>query len=203
MSGTALTTVSPSRTSSRRSTPCVEGCCGPNETVISVSESGSGFRSNEIEDAGMTISFACILSVTLNREILAQRMALIIRRSQYPDQIRVAVESDAEHVINLSLQPVRRFPQSPHRRQARVVLFEEDLYSQPVIAHDGIKMICDCEARACEFAQVHAADVAQIIEPHGRLVAQPGHKFQHTFALGDYGVLVCGFDDLLDRVCEF
>src|SRR5215475_4157368 len=199
MSGMAFTTVSPSRTSSRRSTPCVEGCCGPNETVISVSERGSGFRSNEIEDAGMTISFACILSVTLNREILAQRMALVIRRSQYPDQIRMAVESDAEHVINLSLQPVRRFPQFPHRRQARVVLFEEDLYSQPVIVREGIKVISDCEARTCEFAQVHAADVAQIIKPHGRLIAQPGHKFEQTLALGDDGDLAGGFDDLLDR----
>src|SRR5262249_16913351 len=59
MSGMALTTVSPSRTSSSRSTPCVEGCCGPNETVIRVSESGSGFRSIQIEDVGTTISFAC------------------------------------------------------------------------------------------------------------------------------------------------
>src|SRR5208282_3529870 len=29
ISGTALTTFSPSNSSSTRSTPCVEGCCGP------------------------------------------------------------------------------------------------------------------------------------------------------------------------------
>src|SRR5215472_13675263 len=29
MSGTALTMVSPSRVSTRRNTPCVDGCCGP------------------------------------------------------------------------------------------------------------------------------------------------------------------------------
>src|SRR5262245_64598915 len=56
MSGMALTTVSPSRTSSRRSTPCVEGCCVPNESVIRVSESGSGLRSIEIADCGLRIA---------------------------------------------------------------------------------------------------------------------------------------------------
>ncbi len=53
MSGTALTTVSPSRTSSSRSTPCVDGCCGPSEIVISVSASGSGLRSIEMLVVGM------------------------------------------------------------------------------------------------------------------------------------------------------
>src|SRR5215470_10318510 len=203
MSGMALTTVSPSRTSSRRSTPCVEGCCGPNETVIRVSESGSGFRSIEIEEVGTTISFACILSIALDREIFAQRMALVIGRRQYPERIRVAVKSDAEHVIDLALQPVRRFPQIPHRRQARVVLFEEDLYSKPVIVREGIKVISDGEARACEFAQVHATDVAQVIESQGRLIAQPCHKLEETFAFGDDSDLVRGFDDLFDCVREF
>src|SRR5215813_5545468 len=203
MSGMALTTVSPSSVSSRRSTPCVEGCCGPNETVIKVSESGSGFRSIEIEDVGTTISFACILSVALDREILAQRMALVIHRHQYPAQIWMIVKSDAEHVIYLALQPVRRFPHIPHRRQAGVVLFEEDLYAQPVIVVQGIKMVGDRVSRACEFAQVNAADIAQVIEPKRRFVAQPDHQLDQPFAFGDDGDLARGFDDLLDCVCEF
>src|SRR5262249_60361867 len=156
MSGMALTTVSPSSVSSRRSTPCVEGCCGPNETVIKVSESGSGFRSIEIEDVGTTISFACILSVALDREILAQRMPLVIRRHQYPAQIGMVVKSDAEHVINLALQPVRRFPHIPHRRQTRAVLFEEDLNPQPLVVYDGIKMVGDRVARARDLTHLHA-----------------------------------------------
>src|SRR5436305_3954019 len=45
MSGVHLTIISPSRTSSRRSTPCVEGCCGPIEIVICVS-SGRSMTSN-------------------------------------------------------------------------------------------------------------------------------------------------------------
>src|SRR6185369_17339696 len=111
MSGMAFTTVSPSSTSSRRSTPCVDGCCGPNETVISVSESGSGFRSIAIEEVSTTISFACIvLLIPLDREILAQRMALIIRGHQYPAQIGVAIKGDAEHVIDFALKPIRGFP---------------------------------------------------------------------------------------------
>src|SRR5215475_1650792 len=79
-------------------------------------------------------------SITLDREILAQRVALVIGRRQYPAQIRVAVEGDAEHVINLALQPVRRFPQFPHRRQARVVLFEEDLHPKPVIVYERVEV---------------------------------------------------------------
>src|SRR5262249_17077231 len=186
MSGMALITVSPSSTSSRRSTPCVDGCCGPNETVIKVSESGSGFRSIEIEDVGTTISFACIvLSISLDREILAQRMALVIHRHQYPAQIGVAVKGDAEHVVNFPLQPVRRFPHIPHRRRARVVLFEENFYPQPVIVDEGIEVVGERETRACEFAQVNATDVTQVIESKSRLVAQPGHQLDQPFAFGD------------------
>src|SRR5215213_2437713 len=41
MSGVAFTTISPSSTNSRRSTPCVDGCCGPIEIVICVSSGRS------------------------------------------------------------------------------------------------------------------------------------------------------------------
>src|ERR1051326_1182868 len=41
MSGVHFTTLSPSSTSSRRRTPCVEGCCGPIEIVICVSSGRS------------------------------------------------------------------------------------------------------------------------------------------------------------------
>src|SRR6266496_2505786 len=41
MSGVHFTTISPSSTSSRRNTPCVEGCCGPIEIVIWVSSGRS------------------------------------------------------------------------------------------------------------------------------------------------------------------
>src|SRR5215210_3441678 len=41
MSGVAFTTISPSSTNSKRSTPCVDGCCGPIEIVICVSSGRS------------------------------------------------------------------------------------------------------------------------------------------------------------------
>src|SRR5215204_1559080 len=41
MSGVVFTTISPSSTSSKRSTPCVDGCCGPIEIVICVSSGRS------------------------------------------------------------------------------------------------------------------------------------------------------------------
>src|SRR2546428_4685802 len=41
MSGVAFTTISPSRTNSSRNTPWVDGCCGPIEIVICVSNGES------------------------------------------------------------------------------------------------------------------------------------------------------------------
>src|SRR5215217_6651180 len=41
ISGVAFTTISPSSTNSKRSTPCVDGCCGPIEIVICVSSGRS------------------------------------------------------------------------------------------------------------------------------------------------------------------
>src|SRR5215212_8368993 len=62
MSGTHLTTISPSSTSSSRSTPCVEGCCDPNEMVICVS---SG-RSTTSNCGGRFVVGALIFQSSLN-----------------------------------------------------------------------------------------------------------------------------------------
>jgi hypothetical protein len=72
-----------------------------------------------------------------------------------------------------------------------------------VIVNERIEVVGDCEARACEFAKVHAARVAQVIESQGRLIAQPCHKLEQTFAFGDDGNLIRGFYDFFDCVCEF
>src|ERR1051325_946283 len=121
MSGVALTTDSPSSTSSRRSTPCVEGCCGPIEIVICVSSGRStisncgGMVAEDIITFLIRVfrvnpwpqiytentdqhSFQTVRFVTSQWKILAQRMSLPIIRQENASQIRMAVENHAKHV---------------------------------------------------------------------------------------------------------
>src|ERR1043166_7452249 len=76
MSGVHLTTISPSRTSSRRSTPCVDGCCGPNEMVICVS-SGRSTTSNAGGRFVVDALMPCLLSTSLlfEHEFVCQHAA--------------------------------------------------------------------------------------------------------------------------------
>src|SRR5215210_3228078 len=130
MSGVALTTISPSSTSSRRSTPCVEGCCGPIEIVICVS-SGRSMTSNcggrllivqspmskvqgQCPQSKLTLDFGhwtldlsqTVRFIPAQRKIFAERVAFPIVGQQDATQIRVAVEMDAEQVKGLTLMPV-------------------------------------------------------------------------------------------------
>src|SRR4026209_123906 len=109
MSGVAFTTISPSSTNSRRSTPCVDGCCGPIEMVICVSSGRSTisncggiaaelinlFQSVYTDEHG---SFQTVRLVSTERKILPQRMALPIVREKNPSQIRMAVENHPKQI---------------------------------------------------------------------------------------------------------
>src|SRR6266700_1603885 len=96
-------TFSPSSFSITRSTPCVEGCCGP---IL---------RTNSVESrkvwSGIPASLAAFntqvfldpLLVLLNNPvILAQRIPLPFFRQQDPLHIRVSCKLDAEHVENFA-----------------------------------------------------------------------------------------------------
>src|ERR1700736_2579183 len=116
------TTVSPSSSSTSRSTPCVLGCCGPMFTVIvSVRSSGIVLRSavpRARARASSVLSCArCLvggevsaefflghlqrfrrprLQPDLDREILAQRVTFPVLGHQETPQIAVALEDDPE-----------------------------------------------------------------------------------------------------------
>src|SRR4026209_929053 len=108
MSGVAFTTISPSSTNSRRSTPCVDGCCGHIEIVICVSSgrstiSNCGGIAAELINPLQSVfirgnpctqihtyeygSFQTVRLVSAERKILPQRMALPIVREKNPSQI--------------------------------------------------------------------------------------------------------------------
>src|ERR1700730_16913997 len=102
-------TFSPSSLRITRSTPCVEGCCGPM------------LRTNSVESrkvwsgipALLTALYAQVFlnpSIVLlkNTVVLAQRVALPFFGQQNPRHVRMARELDAEHVEHFALQPVGR-----------------------------------------------------------------------------------------------
>src|SRR5438445_2644660 len=131
MSGTALTMVSPSSVRIRRSVVCVAGCCGPKFSVQRYSRSTPGsaaasMASNGMNHQSFTAESAenfdppfCLRSLQLTvrprnrreivpfspaaqRVVLAQRECRELLRHQNPPQIGMAVENDAEHVVDLA-----------------------------------------------------------------------------------------------------
>src|SRR5512146_3226282 len=135
MCGSARSMTSPSSSSTRRSTPCAAGCCGPKFRVklrISAT-SGSGgcvFQRTLVAvvladhardqrarlDAHRLIHDAALRRVVLHldvadeREVLAERMADEAVVRQQAAQVRMILEQDAEHVERFALVPVRGRP---------------------------------------------------------------------------------------------
>src|SRR5712692_5847669 len=101
-------TFSPSSLRITRSTPCVEGCCGP---IL---------RTNSVESrnvvSGMDLLAAFDVQilpypslVLLDQAVfLAQREALPLLGEKDSAHVWMAFELDAEHVEDLALQPVCR-----------------------------------------------------------------------------------------------
>src|SRR5208283_3579934 len=98
---------SPSSLRMTRSTPCVEGCCGPMLRTSSVeSRKVSGMFLLPALDPHVLLHPARVL--LQDAVILAQRVTLPVFRHQNAPQVRMAGEADAEHIEHLALQPIRR-----------------------------------------------------------------------------------------------
>src|SRR3984957_15922470 len=128
------TTRSPSSFSFTRSTPCVEGCCGPMfkiissapRTVVLTLESSvmrgsliyigrSSLTTHELTAHSLTALDAQVLANPIgvlfqNVVILAQRVALPFVGHQNTGQVRMAFEDDSKHVVAFAFQPVRSGP---------------------------------------------------------------------------------------------
>ena len=155
--------ISPSSSSTSRSTPCVLGCCGPMLTVIvSVRMFRHRVRSSLVPGAtadrvrcwrGTLLRVTCSGSdasrrlADLHRIVLAQRIAFPVLRHQQPPQIGMAVEHDAEQVPDFALEPVGRRPDAADRRDVRVVAVQPHLHAQPQPVRDRDEEVDDLEAR--------------------------------------------------------
>src|SRR5207342_304733 len=97
-------TFSPSNLRMTRSTPCVEGCCGPmlrtNSVVSRKVESGIP-RSLAAFDSQVFLHPALVLLE--NSVVFAQGVALPLVGHQYAPHVGVACEFDAEHVVDFPL----------------------------------------------------------------------------------------------------
>src|SRR5271166_736060 len=142
MSGTALTTFSPSSSRSTRSTPCVDGCCGPMlRTIVfvvptAVSTVVMGSQSAERN-----------LALALRRKITAERKTFKAIGQEDAAQIRMAGKLDAEEVKNLAFQPVGAGPDGFQRIHHGMLDADAGAQADTVAPRNGNQMIVRSEER--------------------------------------------------------
>src|SRR5215208_7498156 len=80
------------------------------------------------------LSSQAVRLVAAQREVFAERVPLPVVGQEDAAQVWVSVEDDAEHVEGLALVPVGRAPDGRHRRDVRVLLVEQNLQADAVVA---------------------------------------------------------------------
>src|ERR1051325_2613188 len=162
MTTSASTTFSPSRRSTTRSTPCVLGCCGPMFSTSSLVSNIAPWTAPGLSSAlPVLLNLGLFLRLTelqpvdrilhqqlagsFERIVLALRESLPVLRHQNAAAVGMAREIDAEHVPDFALEPVRRRPQSGHRRY-RIVFADDRLHPDAVAVHRRIQDVDDVDA---------------------------------------------------------
>src|SRR5229473_4415660 len=189
------TTRSPSSFSFTRSTPCVEGCCGPMLSMISSAPS-TVVVTSELPFVRASVIFYWALLPALDAQvfthpgrvlfqnivILAQRMPFPLIRQQNALQIRMAFENDAEHVVALAFKPIGRGPDLDHARH-RLILCRMRFQAQPFVFREGVEIEDDVEAFFALWpvhrGQVHEHVEFFIVAAMTRDIAQLVRRDQH------------------------
>src|SRR5918992_4019721 len=204
MIGLTSRTTSPSSVVSSLSTPWVAGWCGPKLTVrssscrspsttASVPETGSSSIRSIVTDRSrsrygtLTGSKSVIPARVLvlvervehrlaaHREVAPLWEALVVLRHQDAARVGVALEHDAEHVVDLALLVLGRGEQVDDRGQARIVRSEPGLHVQAVGPLHREQLVVHAEARLLGevVAPVHAHQRRPGLGVH---VAQVGER---------------------------
>src|ERR1019366_6150645 len=138
MTHSVPSTFSPSSLRMTRSTPCVEGCCGPmlrtNSVVSRKVESGIP-RSLAAFDSQIFLHPALVLLE--NSVVLAQRVALPLVGHQDAPQVGVPREFDPEHIVDFAFQPVGGQVDA-HRCLRPIPFRDQDLDAHPFVAREAI-----------------------------------------------------------------
>src|SRR5438045_7253782 len=111
MIGLQATTFSPSSSSATRSTPCVDGCCGPMlRVIVSLRTVADPLRSQFLEPRrryrapGRVVRERHLL--VSERRVLPERPAHPVLGEQDPGEVGMAGERDPVEVVRLALVPV-------------------------------------------------------------------------------------------------
>src|SRR3984957_13318351 len=160
--------VSPSSSSSRRSTPCVEGCCGPILSVMTRGLTVAGFTSGAVSATlVITVSLTLFLfsdpssdTVPGDVVILSQRMPLPIVRHHDAPQIGMVAEAHAEKVEGFAFVPAGPPPHAGHRIDGGIGARQAASYAQALVPFEAVEMIDHFKTRLPRIA-VDARDRAQ------------------------------------------
>src|SRR5215467_14676642 len=165
MSGMADVIVSPSSSSSNRSTPCVDGCCGPMLRVMrrSPDEASASGSAVAIGLRGSSLMIRRSYSVAGHRVVFPQRMSFPIIWHQDAPQIRMIPELDPEQVECFPLKPVGRAPDTGNRVDFRILAAQPALQPQTLVTSDRLQVIDHLEAGFGRI-QIHSRQGTQPLE---------------------------------------
>src|SRR5436309_15975824 len=191
MSTSVSFTVSPSRTSLRRSTPWVLGCCGPMlMSIISVRNI-----------PGLSAKLQVVPIVPLGGVFLSQRMSLPLVGEQNAPQVRVPFEGNPQKIEGLPLMPVGSAPDLGNAG-CRLQIRDPNLQVDAMAMRDGEEVVTHLEA-LLPVGVVHPAQIGQVIHPEGRLVLQKPADLEQALFVQEYRHLAGVIRDRLDRLGKF
>src|SRR5580698_5374983 len=163
MTQSAPRTFSPSSLRMTRSTPWVDGCCGPMLRTSSVESRNvaSGILvSLTAFDTQVFLNPAIVLLE--DTVILAQRVTLPFLWQEDAAHVRMACELDAEHVEHFALQPIGG-EVHVDRGLGLVLLGDESFDAHALIASEAIQNVDDVEAVGA-LGPIDRGDVDEVIE---------------------------------------
>src|SRR5947199_10649585 len=156
MSGIASFMTSPSARTTKRSTPCVEGCCGPMLRVMSSVESPPSACGRctstskpvrpilrRLQEAFARGRDAVVL-LGLD-EVLAQRVARPVLRHEDAAEIGMPLEGHAQEIEDLALLPLGVAPDARDARHDGGVPQRVHLEGEEVALPVGVEMVDDLD----------------------------------------------------------
>src|SRR5208282_3386833 len=174
MSGIMRTTVSPSISSSTRSTPWVDGCCGPMFRIMVRSWPGSS--------TGVGVKWAIVdfLAVPLHGIIFAQGVAFPVLGHQNAPQIWMAGETNAEKIEHFALEIIGAGPYGSERLDRRAVAVQVNFQPDAFFFRDRQQVIDNLKPGFGRIP-VDASDVGK------EIVRASGIVFENRASLADEG----------------
>src|SRR3954469_8455351 len=195
MTTSASTTFSPSRRRPTRSTPCVLWCCG---TMLITSSLVSNIAPWTVVGVSSALPvllnvrlFACLAQLqpvfgvfhqqfagALQRIVLALREPLPVVGHQDPAPIGMAGEIDAEHVVDLALEPVGGRPDAGDGGHGGV-LAGADLDPHTMAVARRVEAVDEIEPPLFARRPVDGGDVGAEVERRVRRIAQVVQRRGH------------------------